>query len=138
MSITVDGVQDTDVGEISRCTTTEAANGGVRFATGKQEDIYLRQRWDNKLEVSDDKLERRYDYQGNRRSEYEWRRLKEAIVEICKDQEKAWYLQQFEKIDGTTYTEPTTTELAGFGSRVVARMLSPLYTFIGNVWKANP
>ncbi|XP_078589317.1 uncharacterized protein LOC144869722 [Branchiostoma floridae x Branchiostoma japonicum] len=75
---------------------------------------------------------------GDRRREYDWERLKDAIMEICPDQKRAWYCRQFEEIDGTIYTESTTAALAGYGSRVVARMLGPLYTFIGDVWKPKP
>ncbi|XP_078588715.1 uncharacterized protein LOC144869358 [Branchiostoma floridae x Branchiostoma japonicum] len=75
---------------------------------------------------------------GNRRSEYEWKRLKKAIMEICKSQEKAWYRQQFEKIDGTPYTESMSTRLTGLGSRIATSMLRPIYTFISDVWKPKP
>ncbi|XP_066275390.1 uncharacterized protein [Branchiostoma lanceolatum] len=79
---------------------------------------------------------------GSRRNAYEWKRLQKAILELCsKDKnlkkEKDGYLQQFERIDGTPYTEPFTVALAGYGRGMVARLLRPIYTFISDVMKAE-
>ncbi|XP_078669059.1 uncharacterized protein LOC144910195 [Branchiostoma floridae x Branchiostoma belcheri] len=75
---------------------------------------------------------------GARRNAYEWDRLKKAIMASCQEQEREWYRQRFEKIDGTPYREPLTTALAGFGGRMVARLLRPLHTFIKDVWTPYP
>ncbi|XP_019635553.1 PREDICTED: LOW QUALITY PROTEIN: uncharacterized protein LOC109478460 [Branchiostoma belcheri] len=75
---------------------------------------------------------------GDRRNAYEWDRLKKAIMASCQEQEREWYRQRFEKIDGTPYREPLTAALAGFGGRMVARLLRPLHTFIKDVWTPYP